>query len=86
MDLEALGWELGGLIGLDPRPFTLRDLARMAAGAWDRTTALMSCLGAAFAGQRVSPDSMNPYRARPAPRRKPPAAFWDAVDDALTGT
>lgn len=55
----------------------------MAAGAWDRTTAVMSTMGAAFCGQRIAPDSMNPYRVQAVPKRKPPAAFWDAVEDAL---
>lgn len=32
--MVALGWEVAGFCGVDPRPYTLRKLFRMAAGKW----------------------------------------------------
>lgn len=53
------------MLGIDPRPFTLRHLSRMATGRrrdqWDHTAAMMNWMGR-FVDVPFEPDKLNPYR------------------------
>jgi hypothetical protein len=65
-DLEIWCLELGGLVGIDAGPFSLRQLFHMSAGAYDPTARLLSFVAAAAGGKSVHPDRMNPFRPTPA--------------------
>jgi hypothetical protein len=55
--------------GIDPMDYSLRELwwamrSRQRA-EWERTTALMSWIAAKWTGEKVNPDSINPYIPKP---------------------
>ena len=56
-------------MGLDPRPFTLRQLSYMADGRrveqWDHSAALLAQMINLVSKRQVLPRKLNPYRNRP---------------------
>lgn len=74
-DIETLIWELAGVAGVDPRPFTLRQLHRLSRGysrqAWQHTSSLMALVKSAATGKAVKPIELDPFaRARGRQDRK----------------
>ena len=63
-------YELGGIIGVDPGPLTLRELLWMADGrgkaTWSHTSALLSAIWTGNPNMKrprfFRPDEFNPYR------------------------
>jgi hypothetical protein len=64
LDLERLGYELGGTCGVDPRPFTLRELLWMSKGrgalAWGTTASIVRASILAISGKEPPLESFIP--------------------------
>lgn len=64
-DLERDCWELAGVVGIDPRPFTMRQLSRMAVGRrrdlWDHTASVMATTLRTAGGEVKDTQALNPY-------------------------
>ena len=86
-------FRLGGLIGLDPHPFSLRELFQMAAAKWERVGELAAwhvASVAAMLGGQVDPVEINPYRVVTEAERKARAEaekkrFWASLGVQLAG-
>lgn len=69
LDLERECWELAGVVGIDPRPFSYRELYRMWVGReraeWDRAAVLMSFLSARLTplADGVPAAKLSPFRS-----------------------
>lgn len=70
----------------------MRELRWAAAGAWDRTAALMSAMAASMpGGKAIRPADLNPYRRKPPQRRTGPvteaesSVGWAALDRFFGG-
>lgn len=69
LDLERECWEMAGVVGIDPRPFTYRQLFRMHKGRsrllWDQTAAAMSLFASRThpVSDAIDPARLNPYRS-----------------------
>lgn len=68
---EKFLWELAGILGVHPGPFTLRDLVRMAQARqreeWGRLSHLLASVANVLAGpndRRITPADCNPFLAK----------------------
>lgn len=75
IDPWQLVFELAGSVGVDPRPFTVRELVYRSKGAglqdWNQTSSLLAMIHNVNCsrGRKKKPDDMNPY-AEKSNRRK----------------
>lgn len=73
VDVDEVIDAMGGLLGIDPAPFTLRSLIRMVEKrreeAWEHTAWLACAVNNSFGG-KMTLEQCNPYRK---PGHKPPA-------------
>src|SRR5690606_22134162 len=67
-DARRFCWQLGGVVGLDPRPFSLRQLLWMAEGkqseAWNHTANLLAThwrIAAGKRGRNIKPSQFHPF-------------------------
>jgi hypothetical protein len=76
---DVTGWcyELAGVAGIDPGPFTLAELLRMAAGRWDAETGAIAAVLAAAFRPRGAPAAANPYRPRAETKPPDPSVMAD---------
>lgn len=88
-----MAYTYAGVAGVDPRPFTLRKLAWLAAGRYDaELRAVTTAVATLFADDdEVDPDELlaNPYRPttrKPKPpRRDQSDAAFDLAEKILSG-
>lgn len=83
-------WEYGGLISQDPRPYSLRELARMAGGKlkhdWDIGAELICATINVHLGkdsEPIHPWQIHPYRSREDYLTEPPEHTDPAILRAL---
>jgi len=67
-------WEMAGIVGVHPNPFSMRQLAKMAEGKerekWGHTAELLAVVANLMARKPIPSWRFNPFRRRR--RRQPP--------------
>lgn len=64
-------WKLAGMVGLDPTPYTLRELWWMAHGSWQQTAAILATLANAHRDQKKHPRAVQPADCNPLEPKRP---------------